>query len=441
LSRSRNPLGSLAPAGVAPYVYTYPAGSGLRPHTPTAVAGRAFTFDANGNLTNDQAKQLTWDHADRLASVSRGGKTTSFAYGPDGSRASKTTNFTGVSVTTNYYGAEAEEKSGVYTRFPHPDVMVESTGGVNVTKFMHRDHLASVRLITKMDGSVQESSRYAAFGEPKAVSSLSKGYIGERADPETGLNYLNARYYDAALGRFISPDDWDPTLQGVGTNRYAYAGNDPVNKSDANGHTVKEAWESFKSWVSGGSNISGGGQNGSGGNKSDNSPGAKKTSDPCSGCIKVAGLNDWANPFNTKKKLDEDYFAFSKRMSRSNSAKAQNVQDLWSKIRYEQRILSKQDATVKTQQGGIKGSANRAEARILMEKWAGEGFTTTIKGNKVTLQSADQLRVARLNETQKTGYNPVSGQAYSKTGYQVNFEWRPTPKGEYHTNVHMDLEP
>jgi hypothetical protein len=84
LSRTRNPLGALAPAGVAPYVYTYPAGSGLRPHTPTSVAGRAFAYDANGNLTNDQAKQLTWDNANRLASVSRGGKTTSFTYGPDG---------------------------------------------------------------------------------------------------------------------------------------------------------------------------------------------------------------------------------------------------------------------------------------------------------------------------------------------------------------------
>jgi hypothetical protein len=68
--------------GTAPYVYTYPAGT--RPRTPTLLAGRAFAYDANGNLTNDQAKQLTWDSANRLASVSRGGKTTSFAYGPDG---------------------------------------------------------------------------------------------------------------------------------------------------------------------------------------------------------------------------------------------------------------------------------------------------------------------------------------------------------------------
>jgi hypothetical protein len=33
-----------------------------------------------------------------------------------------------------------------------------------------------------------------------------KGWIGERTDPETGLTYLHARYYDAALGRFLSPD-------------------------------------------------------------------------------------------------------------------------------------------------------------------------------------------------------------------------------------------
>jgi hypothetical protein len=40
----------------------------------------------------------------------------------------------------------------------------------------------------------------------------------------------------AANARFISPDSWDPTLPGVGTNRYAYSNNDPVNKADPNGH-------------------------------------------------------------------------------------------------------------------------------------------------------------------------------------------------------------
>ncbi|MGN8171183.1 RHS repeat-associated core domain-containing protein, partial [Agrobacterium sp. 22117] len=43
-------------------------------------------------------------------------------------------------------------------------------------------------------------------------------------------------FAQGANARFISPDDWDPTQEGVGTNRYAYAGNDPVNQSDPNGH-------------------------------------------------------------------------------------------------------------------------------------------------------------------------------------------------------------
>jgi hypothetical protein len=47
---------------------------------------------------------------------------------------------------------------------------------------------------------------------------------------------LSAPFASTANARFISPDDWDPTMDGVGTNRYAYAQNDPVNKSDPNGH-------------------------------------------------------------------------------------------------------------------------------------------------------------------------------------------------------------
>ncbi len=104
--------------------------------------------------------------------------------------------------------------------------------------FLHRDHLNTVKLVTSMTGAITERTGYAAFGEAKPVSGLPKGFIGERPDVETGMLYLNARYLDPALGRFISPDDWDPTVAGVGTNRYAYAGNDPVNKADPNGHAM-----------------------------------------------------------------------------------------------------------------------------------------------------------------------------------------------------------
>lgn len=48
---------------------------------------------------------------------------------------------------------------------------------------------------------------------------------------------MGVSFGQAANARFISPDDWDPTKPGVGTNRYAYSENDPINKSDPSGHT------------------------------------------------------------------------------------------------------------------------------------------------------------------------------------------------------------
>lgn len=43
-----------------------------------------------------------------------------------------------------------------------------------------------------------------------------------------------------AQARFISPDTLDPTAPGVGTNRYGYSENDPINKSDPNGHVYAD---------------------------------------------------------------------------------------------------------------------------------------------------------------------------------------------------------
>ncbi len=231
--------------------FTYPSGSATRPHAPIKVNGADISYDANGNMTRDGVlatagtRSLAWDGANRLQQVAiTGGATVVFAYGPDGARAKKSSTLS----TTLYPSADVEVNAGGsaiaagdYTRYPHADIKIVGSQKF----FLHRDHLASVRLITNDAGTVVEDTGYSAYGERVAMSnsnypnvgySTQKGYIGERYDAETGLIYLNARYMDPAWGRFISPDDWDPTLLGVGTNRYAYAGNDPINKSDPNGH-------------------------------------------------------------------------------------------------------------------------------------------------------------------------------------------------------------
>ncbi|WP_198032228.1 RHS repeat-associated core domain-containing protein [Mesorhizobium sp. LNHC252B00] len=229
--------------------YVYPSASAARPHAPVSVGANAMAYDANGNLTSDGSRTLVWDEANRLKTVTRASNTVNLAYGPDGARARKSSSF----ATTLYPDANVEINPAipgaeVYTRYPHPDIKV-----VGTTKyFLHREHLASVRQVTDMSGTVVDGTSYATYGESLNTGfQTQKNYVGERFDAETGLLYLNARYMDPVLGRFISPDDWDPTKEGVGTNRYAYSQNDPVNKSDRNGH----GWESL---FGGGGIFSGG---------------------------------------------------------------------------------------------------------------------------------------------------------------------------------------
>lgn len=82
---------------------------------------------------------------------------------------------------------------------------------------------------------------YRPFGEklandkPDLLTQEDTGFVGERYDAGAGLQYLNARYYDPALGLFLQPDWFEVTQKGVGTNRYSYAFNDPVNLRDPGG--------------------------------------------------------------------------------------------------------------------------------------------------------------------------------------------------------------
>jgi RHS repeat-associated protein len=91
--------------------------------------------------------------------------------------------------------------------------------------------------LTDLAGALTQRATYRPYGERLGTQAVveAKGYIDERHDDDTGLMYLNARYYDPAIGRFVSADPSDPTAAGVGVNRYAYAGNNPVLYLDATG--------------------------------------------------------------------------------------------------------------------------------------------------------------------------------------------------------------
>jgi RHS repeat-associated protein len=192
-----------------------PDGTGPRP-------SRTFAYDGENRPVS-----ITAPHA-ASGSVS----TTTFAYGADGERVSKTSG----AATTWYLGSEAEiGPTGGFTSHIHPDIR---RVGANSFDYLVKDHLSSNRLT--LNGTAVTRHDYGPYGQPLTTNSASiptaKSYINERFDAETGLMYLHARYYDPEGARFLSPDTWDPTLPGVDINRYAYAGNDPINRSDPNGH-------------------------------------------------------------------------------------------------------------------------------------------------------------------------------------------------------------
>ncbi len=75
----------------------------------------------------------------------------------------------------------------------------------------------------------------SATGDMAAINPMR--YRGYYYDTETTLYYLQSRYYDPELGRFINPDAYASTGQGVfGNNMFAYCLNDPVNNFDPRGN-------------------------------------------------------------------------------------------------------------------------------------------------------------------------------------------------------------
>ncbi|XWN32957.1 MAG: RNase A-like domain-containing protein [Devosia sp.] len=231
--------------------YSYPNAGQPQPHAPVSIdtgSGVAtLNYDDNGNLTSVQgialiAKSIGYDGLNRVEAVSKGTNTLS-AYGPDESRIKRTVvPQGGTPATTAFFHDMELSPTGVLTKYPLPDAkrIALQTYGV------HLDYDNSVRAVTNPGGTRVTRISYAPYGEQTRVNQTptpaeeSKSFLSERFDEAAGLMYLNARYYDPIIARFVQPDLLDPTEPGVGINRYAYALNDPVNLSDPNGNFVDD---------------------------------------------------------------------------------------------------------------------------------------------------------------------------------------------------------
>ncbi|MGN7916886.1 RHS repeat domain-containing protein [Lysobacter sp. 22409] len=109
-----------------------------------------------------------------------------------------------------------------------------------VVEYIHTDALGSPVAVTDVNQNVVERSEYEPYGRLlNSPVSDGPGYTGHVSDAATGLAYMQQRYYDSEIGRFLSVDPVTANSKtGANFNRYWYANNNPYRFIDPDGRYV-----------------------------------------------------------------------------------------------------------------------------------------------------------------------------------------------------------
>ena len=219
----------------------------------------SIEYDANGNMakkietTDGNSKNTTyeWDIENRLSVVKEGSKViSSYLYDHTGERLKKTANGSSVYYLGGMSQIKADANTAYHFIFDGVTRIASIVEGSSTdTFFMHTDNIGSTSMITSAEGIKIQRLVYKAFGKIHAhwengswslgETSLRGGigFTGQEADDETKLMYYGARYFNAAIGRFISADTMVPDpMNTQDYGRYTYVRNNPVKYTDPSGH-------------------------------------------------------------------------------------------------------------------------------------------------------------------------------------------------------------
>ena len=210
--------------------------------------GESFAYNNMGNPTVYRGKTAEWQCGNRLVKLGE----TMFVYDGHGRRIKK-------GETDYIYDSDGR----IIAQSNGLEFVYDNSGIVGVRYeeeqyFYRRDVQGDITAILDNSGAVVVRYNYDAWGNHRVVNAngeeLTEGigvlnpfrYRGYYYDTETGLYYLQTRYYDPETCRFISQDSIDyadpETINGL--NLYAYCINDPVNNIDPTG-----TWSWKKFWA------------------------------------------------------------------------------------------------------------------------------------------------------------------------------------------------
>ena len=227
-----------------------------------------YSYDANGNQSQKQGAGISdtvnyyYDINNRLTSITNGSglNLASYQYDPFGRRLSKTVAGNSRYYLYNQQGliAEYNSQGQAQSRYGYrPDniwgtspVFIETgtlaTPDNKQVYYYQNDQLGTPYKIIDNSGFVVWSAKFDSFGQAhlddnnQIVNNLR--FPGQYFDEESGLHYNWHRYYDPALGRYISSD---PIGLAGGANRYGYAYQNPVIYMDVDGQLAVNVGAGF----------------------------------------------------------------------------------------------------------------------------------------------------------------------------------------------------
>jgi RHS repeat-associated protein len=197
-----------------------------------------INMDANGNqLRAFSGEWFSYDAENRLKSVTAYGVASAYGYDPDNRRIYRS--FAGGRQEITFW-SPAGQMIGVY------ELKVDEKGnqpyyGPSMTLVWKSEwyYFGSRRLNGAQD-RLASWGKYYPYGEERGTATANDGhkFATYFRDADTGLDYAVNRYYDAARGRFLTPDPYrasgGPADPGS-WNRYAYVQGDPINAYDPQG--------------------------------------------------------------------------------------------------------------------------------------------------------------------------------------------------------------
>ena len=214
----------------------------------TIYAGDTSADTVNGGPGTDTCEVDTVDTVFNCsATPAQTEQVTDFLYAIDDMRVRRADN-TG---TATYYHADGTEYAvdatgnGVFTYYHQMGsrTVAYTTSDDEVTTWMFSDIINSTGATIDENGA-RNTARYTPWGEARGTTpqlTTDHTFTGQIEDRSTGLSFYNARYYDPAVGRFISPDTIIPNPEnGQDFNGFTYVRNSPTVLIDPTGNFCVE---------------------------------------------------------------------------------------------------------------------------------------------------------------------------------------------------------